>query len=922
MTTPPGAPHEKFDAPENAEAIWGSRPSLSPPMCPQAKGERACLEKGLGMVKERIIQHLLPVDGDGLEVMQMDSLERTQGTTETKRLNGGGASKVGFGEKDPSAPPARAFSGGRSVPLVEAPKASSQKNQPEGNSREKKPLKRQPGRDSRAFPAQRQASAFPSPSVNLPPGKAAPAEDLSEPTDSNSQWSEISQFYGGSSSFGHLSLTLVEQSLREEELRARHQSALLRLREKALQEKAQAELAWLEHGERCPNGLQGTGGPSSTAKKQLSILTKLKQEQAEIKHLQNIGRAAHQERKLLLQQQKDLLEVQKTTTQLWLQLAGKLPHQVAGNPNPQGAAMLEKGKVETSFEPGPLIATHPGGFEGRSRHAVDKKHRAEPKETLPRENQVAEGFSEWKPGMGDPPKVLDLYDSSGERSQNPALSDGRTAGRLASQEEKEHNNGTGLTKNSQEDHPGYPLDKSPEGLASTGSSSKLHGFSPYPETSPSGLEFYKANAILVNLSGSSLSPSDLEEDDLQDTDVSLPEEFVFQEQLPDNFNDSMHHGTPVMPRIVINRANTLSSTEKKPHVQISGGDLGSEDLCILYSQEKVWEDAPETEQLVESGSIILLNSGRLQRSCSPLTKKDHIHTPTFRSSATSLNISDGFPGAENDGGNKMTSQNPVDPGVFSSTNVPLQSPEDQGAQDPVPFFNGAEEDGEDGNTSHFGSKNATVTLAPDVSLTISTPQDSEVLTHGQKHSFCLTFPDSSDHLLVSDGKTGYANCSADECLSNRPNEITLRLNKTSLGSMDTAKENQNSSSTENQNTNKAGIVTVGLSSSQRGLLKNEGDAMHLSNTFLPELEDDILSPVDEVLTYGSSDLPSSTEKDASSWSTDLPAPPENLTGKDDETNSSLLGFPSPPDPLVSSEAEELSPPCNLIAEGLVSSPHA
>lgn len=64
------------------------------------------------------------------------------------------------------------------------------------------------------------------------------------------QWSEIGHFYGGSGSFGRLSLTLVEQSLREEELRARHQSALLRLREKALLEKAQAELAWLEHGQR------------------------------------------------------------------------------------------------------------------------------------------------------------------------------------------------------------------------------------------------------------------------------------------------------------------------------------------------------------------------------------------------------------------------------------------------------------------------------------------------------------------------------------------------------------------------------------------------------------------------------------------------------------------------------------------------
>ncbi|EAW88210.1 hCG2042396, partial [Homo sapiens] len=37
---------------------------------------------------------------------------------------------------------------------------------------------------------------------------------------------------------------MLERSLREEELRAQHQAALLRLREMALQEKTLAELAW------------------------------------------------------------------------------------------------------------------------------------------------------------------------------------------------------------------------------------------------------------------------------------------------------------------------------------------------------------------------------------------------------------------------------------------------------------------------------------------------------------------------------------------------------------------------------------------------------------------------------------------------------------------------------------------------------
>lgn len=40
---------------------------------------------------------------------------------------------------------------------------------------------------------------------------------------------------------------MLDLSLRNEELRARHQAAILRLREKVLEEKMLTELAWLEH---------------------------------------------------------------------------------------------------------------------------------------------------------------------------------------------------------------------------------------------------------------------------------------------------------------------------------------------------------------------------------------------------------------------------------------------------------------------------------------------------------------------------------------------------------------------------------------------------------------------------------------------------------------------------------------------------
>ncbi|NXP03147.1 CE350 protein, partial [Thinocorus orbignyianus] len=130
------------------------------------------------------------------------------------------------------------------------------------------------------------------------------------------QWSEAGQHYGGSSTFCCFSLAMVEQCLRGEELRARHQAALLKLCKKALREKASTELAWLDYQKRCLENLHDDEGVSAMAAKQCEILIELKQEQAEIQHLQNIYKAAHQERKLLLKQQREILMMRHSTAQL------------------------------------------------------------------------------------------------------------------------------------------------------------------------------------------------------------------------------------------------------------------------------------------------------------------------------------------------------------------------------------------------------------------------------------------------------------------------------------------------------------------------------------------------------------------------------------------------------------------------------
>ncbi|XP_071980564.1 coiled-coil domain-containing protein 187 [Engystomops pustulosus] len=141
--------------------------------------------------------------------------------------------------------------------------------------------------------------------------------DHTEPaTDSTSKWSEVGQFYGSPNMFTRFSLEMSQQYLREEELRARHQTALLRLREEALKEKTKAELALLNQQKIYWETKNEPSKVEEFLKQEREIQRNLKQEQAEILHLHNIYKAAHQERKLLLRQQKEILRIQQAAVHI------------------------------------------------------------------------------------------------------------------------------------------------------------------------------------------------------------------------------------------------------------------------------------------------------------------------------------------------------------------------------------------------------------------------------------------------------------------------------------------------------------------------------------------------------------------------------------------------------------------------------
>ncbi|KAJ8379776.1 hypothetical protein SKAU_G00005540 [Synaphobranchus kaupii] len=167
----------------------------------------------------------------------------------------------------------------------------------------------------------------------LEEGRVTPQSKLSDSsdnTDSTSKWSELSGFFGHRELLSHLSLAMSQQSLREEELRARHHSALCRLREDALWEKTQAEIAWLEHRRRCLRaGEEGT--LADITKKQEEVVNRMQQEQAEIRHWRNLYRSGRQQRKLLLWQQREVTEIRRSAAQLKQELQEQVSEKLGGD---------------------------------------------------------------------------------------------------------------------------------------------------------------------------------------------------------------------------------------------------------------------------------------------------------------------------------------------------------------------------------------------------------------------------------------------------------------------------------------------------------------------------------------------------------------------------------------------------------------
>ncbi|XP_062497462.1 coiled-coil domain-containing protein 187 isoform X2 [Pezoporus occidentalis] len=869
-----------------------------------------------------------------------------------------------------------------------------------------------------------QAFNLSSPLVSLHHGETLAGDDSRESSEqgsSASQRSEVTRHYGGSSTFCRFSLAMAEQCLRGEELRARHQAALLQLRRKALREKATAELAWLEHQQRCLENLQDSEGASAMAAEQCRILTELNQEQAEIQHLQNIYRAAHQERKLILKQQREILMMQHLTAQLQEKLhylAGKEEATKSQSPvasltrSPAAeeeiklktVRLISSPKLHSSSAESVAPPEKPDLLGNRDscaqlKNKQSKKYEGFPSEskgTLVRCQKQAEELPGLEPSLGaQGPDVsqtvakkvcgasgqttgsvfmfkdckttelnaqdhvllpLEHADSArmDEAVSTPFTREGRKCAfpEFALEEkalvlnpkidpkdnedinpcdikevdvpvlyETQQVDGRQCLKHL--DHisheaPDEELQAFSEGLTSTDSSLRLNNFSSGCQSAKSDsslLEFQQVSAVRIDISESSSSDAESELKNGEDTAVSIPHEFVCDNS--DAFPD-----VSKVPLIARSNGKEMLLSDKHTEYEVPEEHSTEASSC---SQKYAGDDSDHgcTDQLLSFIALDKVNaSAHSSQSDNPAKGMDEPHLDDL----------------ENYSRNKACSQEVTNQGkaavASSSCSDDIYSPKINELQKPSSATGRVKKVA--GINSFFVDQNRSLTGFPltdssrhldlvtdQLRNTVSFPPNRD--TENNKLLTCLSSRNSSasggenKHAQLLNKRLGSSKSSQTVSLSTSMPGISeeVHIETNSFESLQrVATENQSISTTERQAIKEERKGLCSSVSSRKQLLqaencssKGEDDTIFITDEGLPptdeEILSEILSPVDEVLSYGSADLPSSNKMDLSFLSEDLPPPPLGTdTMKNDAPSLSMDDLPSPPEQMTVSETRE------------------
>ncbi|XP_068397445.1 centrosome-associated protein 350 isoform X1 [Eschrichtius robustus] len=211
-------------------------------------------------------------------------------------------------------------------------------------------------------------------------------------------------FSGGQDSFSKFTMEMVRQYMKEEEMRAAHQSSLLRLREKALKEKTKAELAWLEHQKKHLRDKGEDDKMPPLRKKQRGLLLRLQQEKAEIKRLQEANKAARKERQLILKQQEEIERIRQTTIKLQEKLKSAGENKLDSHSDDDTKDNKATSPAPTDLEtrsPSPISISSSETSSimqklKKMRSRMDEKFLTKREQKLMQRRQHAEELLEWK----------------------------------------------------------------------------------------------------------------------------------------------------------------------------------------------------------------------------------------------------------------------------------------------------------------------------------------------------------------------------------------------------------------------------------------------------------------------------------------------------------------------------------------------
>ncbi|XP_066048236.1 centrosome-associated protein 350 isoform X2 [Chamaea fasciata] len=248
-------------------------------------------------------------------------------------------------------------------------------------------------------------------------------EEVSPDKTALSSIKELSMpFSGGQDSFSKFTMEMVRQYMKEEEMRAAHQSSLLRLREKALKEKTKAELAWLEHQKKHLRDKGEDDKMPPIRKRQRGLLLRLQQEKAEIKRLQEANKAARKERQLILKQQAEIERIRQTTMKLQekLKSAGENKLDLPSEDDikqSNGSSPLPTDAETRSPSPISISSSETSSIMQKlkkMRSRMDEKFLTKREQKLMQRRQHAEELLEWK-------RRLDAEEAEIRRMEKQAL---------------------------------------------------------------------------------------------------------------------------------------------------------------------------------------------------------------------------------------------------------------------------------------------------------------------------------------------------------------------------------------------------------------------------------------------------------------------------------------------------------------------